>query len=166
MEHQFMNIRNLVLAAAAVVFVSTGADAQSVEGKWTVEYPTRVASTNGESHVEAVGTGTLVIDRISGDSLFGKWITNNVQDPAKQNPPRRIVGAMTGTTIQFVGEPVEARMRRSMNGGGEGDESVITMRTYFNGIVTGSSIEGMMYSQTDDETIKSSPVKWSAKKAE
>jgi hypothetical protein len=40
------------------------------------------------------------------------------------------------------------------------------MRTYFEATIKEAAIEGTMYSQTEDESIKSSPMKWTAKKAD
>lgn len=152
------------MAAAAVFVVSAGADAQSIAGKWSVEYPTRVASKNGEAHVEAMGTATMTIERLGADSISGTWLSANVQDTTQKNPPRRIVGTVTANKLVFVGAPVEAKIRRS-TGAGEGEESSIMMRTYFEGTINGDTIEGTMYSKSEDETITSSPTKWSAKRA-
>ena len=158
-----MNTRNLIMAAAAVLLVSAGADAQSIAGKWSVEYPTRIASKNGESHVEATGTATLTIERLAGDSISGNWHSMNVQDSTKKNPPRRIVGTVSANKLVFVGAPVEAKIRRGANGG-EAQEFTIVMRSYFEGTINGDTIEGTMYSKSEDETITSSPSKWSAKR--
>jgi hypothetical protein len=74
-----------------------------------------------------------------------------------------VVGAVTNGKLTMVGAPVQAKVRRS--GGGGDDESTITMQTYYEGSIKDATIEGTMYSQTEDESIKSSPMKWSAKKA-
>ena len=154
------------MAAAAVLFTAAGADAQAVTGKWLVEYPTRVRSSgSGEDHVEKMGRATLTIERVSGDSIFGKWHAQNSEDSTRVVAPRRIAGVMSGTRIEFTGEPVEAKVRRSMNGGG-GDESSIIMRSYYQGTINGPAIEGTMYSESEDQTIKSSPMKWTARKAD
>jgi hypothetical protein len=70
----------------------------------------------------------------------------------------------TEFAMQMVGAPIQATIRRS--GGGGDDESSITMRTYFEGTLKEAAIEGTMYSQTEDESIKSSPMKWTANKTD
>jgi hypothetical protein len=151
------------MAAAAVLLVSAGADAQSIEGKWAVEYPTRIAAKNGEQHVEATGKATLTIERLGADSISGSWHSLNVQDTTKTNPPRRIVGTVAANKLVFVGAPVEAKIRRG-TGSGVPEEFTIVMRSYFEGTINGDTIEGTMYSKSEDETITSSPSKWSAKR--
>lgn len=155
--------RTLLVAAAAVLMAAAGADAQTAEGKWSVEYPTRIASKNGEAHVEAMGKATLTIERLGADSIAGSWLSVNVQDTTKTVPPRRIVGTVASNKLVFVGAPVEAKIRRG-TGGGEPEEFTIVMRSYFEGTINGDTIEGTMYSKSEDETITSSPTKWSAKR--
>ena len=157
--------RKILMAAAALFAFAAGAEAQSVTGKWDVEYPTRVRQSNGQpSAVEQMGKAVLTIETQRGDSVFGTWQVMAVAEGAPKPEPRRIVGLLTGDKLTFVGAPVEAKLRRSGGGGGE-DETSIMMRTYYEGTLSGSAIEGTMYSQSEDETIKSSPAKWTAKKA-
>jgi hypothetical protein len=161
-------MRRYLLVVAGLFAFATGADAQTVTGKWDVEYPMRVRQVNGEpSAVEQMGKAVLTIETQKGDSIFGTWLTVPPADAPAAMPkpePRRVVGAVSNGKLTMVGAPIQAMIRR--NGGGGDDESTITMRTYFEATIKEAAIEGTMYSQTEDESIKSSPMKWTAKKAD
>lgn len=147
-----------VLVVAAALFGATRAEAQSVAGKWTAEYPTRIRMGNGEPSAEQVGTALLTLEA-KGDSLFGTWEAQNTPAPV---PPRKVKGTFKDGRINLVAEPTEARIRK---GGDPADESRIMMVTYYEGSVKDGAIEGMMHSESDDLSIKSQPIKWTAKLA-
>ena len=161
-----MQRRYLVALAGMFVFAA-GAEAQTVvTGKWDVEYPMRVRQENGQpSAVEQMGKAVMTIETQKGDSISGTWLVVPAAGATTPKPePRRIVGAVSNGRLTMVGAPVQATLRRSGSAGD--DESTITMRTYFEGTIKESAIEGTMYSQSEDETVKSSPMKWTAKKSD
>lgn len=147
-----------VAALAAAMFSVTEANAQTVAGKWTAEYPTRVRNTGGTVEAEQMGTAVLVLE-VKGDSVFGTWHPQNTPVAVE---PRAIKGTFTNGRINFVGAPTEARIRRSGMGGDE-SETAIKMVTYFEGTVKDGAIDGMMHAESEDQTIKSTPIKWTAK---
>ena len=146
----------LVLAAAA--FGTARAEAQSGAGKWTAEYPTRVRMGNGAPAAEQMGTALLTLEA-KGDSVFGTWTPQNTPAPI---PPRGVKGTVKEGRINLIADPTEATIRRGDN---PADESKITMVTYFEGSIKDGAIEGLMYSESSDQAIKSSPIKWTAKLA-
>jgi hypothetical protein len=145
-----------VVLLAAALFAPANADAQSVAGTWTAEYPTRVRMGNGSASAEQMGSALLTLE-VKGDSVFGTWQAQNTPAPI---PPRGVKGTLSNGRINLVGDPVQAKIRR---GGMDGDESAIMMVTYYEGTVKDGAIEGTMYSESDDQSIKSSPIKWTAK---
>jgi hypothetical protein len=150
-----------VLIMAAAVFGASEAGAQNVAGKWAVEYPTRVRATaGGAAEAETMGQAELTLE-VKGDSVSGVWQALNTPAPAK---PRNVKGTFSNGRINFVSDPTEATIRRGFSGGGE-EEQKIMMTTYFEGTVKDGAIDGLMYSESDDHAIKSSPLKWTAKPA-
>jgi hypothetical protein len=147
-----------VLALVAVSFATARAEAQSVAGKWTAEYPTRVRMGNGAPSAEQMGSALLTLE-VKGDSVFGTWAPQNTPAPV---PPRKVKGTFKEGRINMIGDPTEATIRRGDN---PGDESKVTMVTYFEGSIKDGAIDGLMYSESSDQSIKSSPIKWTAKLA-
>lgn len=145
---------------AAALFAPATLKAQSVAGKWTAEYPTRVRMVGGGvSEAEQLGSALLTLE-VKGDSVFGTWAPQNTPAPV---PARGVKGTFKDGRLNLVADPTEARVRRSMDGGATGDETPIKMVTYFEGTVKDGAIEGMMHSESDDQAIRSSPIKWTAK---
>ena len=153
-----MKFATLLLAAA--LFVPAAADAQDLAGKWTASYPQRVRMTNGVAEGQDLGTAILELE-IKGDSIFGTWHAQNTPMPST---PRTIAGTIKDGKLSFVAEPMEARIRRSFNGGGDGEETPIKMVTYYEGTLKDGVIEGTYYSKTTDSSIETPPVKWTAKR--
>lgn len=151
-----MQFKHIALAAAAIVIISGSAKAQSLTGKWTAEYPAAIRNTNGQQSAE-MGTALVTIEQ-KGDSITGTWHAQNTPRPSQ---PRRIVGTFKDGQLSFVGEPVEARIRR----GGEEGEQVVMMRSFFEAKLEGDSLVGTMHSKSEDGTISSQSLKWSAKRA-
>lgn len=102
-----------------------------------------------------MGTAVLVFEQ-KGDSVFGTWHPQNTPVPSQ---PRAIRGTFANGKLAFVGSPMEARVRR-----GDGDETPVQMVTYFEGAVKDGAIEGTLYSQSADNSIKTGTMKWSAKR--
>ena len=152
-----MSIRKVFLAAAAVLAFNGAADAQSITGKWTAEYPARMRRGAGQDAADELAQAILVIGEIKGDSLFGTWHPQNTPNPVE---PRRIAGVWRDGKLTFVGAPTQAMIRR----GGEGEQTV-TMRAYFEGALKDNILEGTFYSQSEDQTITSPTAKWTAKRA-
>ena len=146
---------------AVTLLIPAAASAQDIAGKWTANYPTRVRMTNGSAEAEEMGTAFLILE-VKGDSVFGTWHPQNTPNPAN---PRKIAGTFINGKLSFVGEPTEARVRRSYSGGGEDEESPIKMTTYFEGTLIDGAIEGTYYSTSEDQSIRSRPLKWSARKS-
>jgi len=156
-----MRFTNILISAAAVLSLTATAtataQAQSIAGKWTAEYPARLRMENGGAAVESMGTALLTIEQ-KGDSVFGSW---HPQNTPVASAPRTIIGTVKAGHLEFSSSPIEARVRRSDTGG---DEQPIMMRTFFEGTVADDTITGTLYSKTDDGSITSSTLKWSAKR--
>ena len=136
------------------------AQAQDIAGKWTAQFPQRVRMTNGSAAAEDLGTASLTLE-VKGDSVFGIWHTQNTPNPSS---PRKLSGTFINGKLTLVAEPTEARVRRSFNGGTDGEESPIKLVTFYEGALKDGAIEGTLYSTSSDETIKTPPVKWTAKR--
>jgi hypothetical protein len=144
---------------AAAVFAPAALQAQSVAGKWDAEYPTRVRMVSGgAAEAEQMGSAVLTLEA-KGDSVFGTWAPQNTPAPV---PARAVKGTFKEGRLNLVSEPTEARVRRSMDGGAD-NETPIKMVTYFEGTVKDGAIDGMMHSESDDQAIRSTPIKWTAK---
>jgi hypothetical protein len=148
------------MAAVAIVILGAQAEAQSLTGKWTAEYPSRISNQNGEQKIDQMGTAALTIEQ-KGDSIFGSWHVENA--PVKIEP-RTIIGTVKDGKVNFVGSPIEARIRKGGMGGDEAEEKIF-MTTYYEATVTADGLAGTMYSKSQDGSIESRPVKWSAKRA-
>jgi len=149
-----MKLATSLLALA--LFVPMAAQAQEITGKWTATYPARVSNINGNQQAE-MGTAIVTIEQ-KGDSVFGTWHGQNTPVPSQ---PRTFRGTFTNGRLNLVGSPIEARVRR-----GGGDDEVIQMITYFEGALKDGVIEGTMYSESTDNMVRSSPLQWSAKRAQ
>lgn len=155
-----MRFKALLVALAAIVTVSASGRAQSAAGKWDVTYPARIQNINGEMTADT-GHATLTIEQ-KGDSIFGSWLAL----PMASAPPglpapqaRTIIGTLRNGALSFSASPVEARIRRG------GDEEKVMMRSFFDATLKDDAITGTMFSKSEDESINSSPMNWSAKKA-
>jgi hypothetical protein len=155
-----MYLKKTLFALAIVTVFGGRADAQTITGKWTAQYPSRVRAGGGGEAVETVGVAILSIDVVKGDSVFGTW---HPQNTPVRSEPRRIVGTFSGGHLTLLGAPVEAKIRR---GGSDADEQTITMQTTFEATVAADSIVGTMTSASSDGSITSSPLKWTAKRGE
>ena len=152
-----MHLKKVVLACAAIVILSSNGRAQSLTGTWTAEYPTSVRNVNGQISSD-VGTAVLVIEQ-KGDSIFGTW---HPQNTPRASEPRAIVGTFKDGKLNFVGAPVQASVRR---GDASAPDQPVMMRSYFEAKLEGEALAGMMHSQSEDGTISSPALKWSAKRA-
>ena len=152
-----MHLKKFILACAAVVIISSNARGQSLTGTWTAEYPTSVRNVNGQLSSD-VGVAVLKIEQ-KGDSIFGTWHPQNTPRKAE---PRKIVGTFKDGVLNFVGEPVEATVRR---GDASAPDQPVMMRSYFEAKLEGEALAGMMHSQSEDGSISSPALKWSAKRA-
>jgi len=149
-----MRSRILWITTLGVFALSGHAAAQTVAGKWTVKYPSRVQNSNGE--VTADTAVALLTIEVKGDSIFGTWQSQNAPVPVL---PRPISGTYKDGTLQFTGGIVEARIRRDGS-----DEQSLQMRTFYEAKLTGDQIVGTMYSESVDGTIHSGTLGWSAKR--
>ena len=140
---------------AITLALPLAAYAQEIAGKWTATYPARVRNTNGTEEAE-MGTALVVFEQ-KGDSVFGTWHPQNTPSPAQ---PRAFRGTFLNGKLTLVGAPSEARVRR-----GDGDETPIQMITYFEAALKDGVIEGTLYSESADNTIKTRTMQWSARRA-
>jgi hypothetical protein len=138
---------------AFALFVPVAAEAQEIAGKWTATYPAMIHNRGGNEEI-TTGSALLTIEQ-KGDSIFGTWLPQNTPSPGT---PRSFRGTFVNGRLTFVGSPVEAVVRRG------GDESTIQMITYFEGTFKDGVIDGTMYSESTDNTVQSSPQKWSARR--
>ena len=155
-----MKLASALLAIA--LLAPATAHAQDIAGKWTAQFPQRVRMTNGSAAAEDLGTASLTLE-VKGDSVFGVWHTHNTNAP-NPSTPRKLSGTFINGKLTLVGEPIEARVRRSFSGGADGEESPMKLVTFYEGALKDGAIEGTFYSSSSDETIKTPPVKWSAKR--
>lgn len=146
----------LVAGLAAALFAPVSLEAQTVAGKWNAEYPMRVRmSGGGVSEAEQMGSALLTLEA-KGDSVFGTWAPQNTPAPV---PARNIKGAFKDGRLNLVADPTEAHIRRG------GEETTVKMVTFFEGTLKDGAIDGTMYSESDDQAIRSAPIKWTAKLA-
>ena len=133
--------------------VPAAAHAQEIAGKWTATYPAQIRRTNGNEGAE-MGTALMVIDQ-KGDSIFGTWHAQNAPTPSQ---PRAFRGTFSNGRLNFVTAPSEARVRRG------GDGQTVELISYFEGTLKDGVIEGVMYLESTDQTIRSGTLKWSARR--
>lgn len=148
-----MTFRILVATATFIAGTSV-AQAQSIAGNWDAEYPMRVRMENGQLSSDK-GKAALTITQ-KGDSVFGSWQALNTPIPSAA---RTIAGLFKDGKLTFEASPTEARVSNSMTG-----ESVIKMRSYFEATIAGDSIVGTMRSRSEDRSIESPPMPWTAKR--
>lgn len=149
-----MRVRTMLLTGG-LMLVAASAQAQSVAGKWTANFPMRVRMENGEpSQAEQQGIALLELEQ-KGDSVFGTW---TVQNTPAQVPPRQLRGTFVAGKLVFQAQ-VEGRV--NMNG----DERTVKMITTYEATLKGDALDGTMSSKSEDGSIESSPMPWSAKKS-
>ncbi|HEY0674022.1 MAG TPA: hypothetical protein VGD27_17225 [Longimicrobiales bacterium] len=155
MSHRF----KLAAALAAALLVPVVAEAQDIAGKWTAEYPRSVRNINGVTEAGEMGTALLTIE-VRGDSIFGTWQVQHAPNPS---PPRKFSGTYSNGKIAFTAEPSETRIRRSMGGGGD-NESTMKIIIRYEGTLKDGVIEGTFIGESEDQTVRMPPVKWTAKR--
>lgn len=148
-----MRLKTLVMTCALLTAVNA-ADAQTVAGKWTANFPMRVRMQNGMPSAEQQGVALVTLEQ-KGDSVFGTWAVQNTPAPV---PPRQLKGTLRNGQLSLESSPTEAKI--NMNG----NESTVSMRTYYEGTVSGDAIDGTIHSKSEDGTIESPPMKWTAKR--
>jgi hypothetical protein len=145
-----------VLGVVAVAGVSN-ADAQSLAGKWTAEYPTRIQNTNGQVEAAEMGTALVTIE-LKGDTVIGTWTASAGRDAGAA---RAIRGTFANGKVTFATEPVERTIMRNT---GSGDEQhVVKMTSQFEGEVKGDEITGTFTLNFGDER-RTPPMKWTARR--
>lgn len=155
-----MRFKTLLFTLSAIVTVAGNGRAQSIAGKWDVTYPARIQNANGEMTADT-GHATLTIEQ-KGDSVFGTWLAARMASAPADMPapqPRTIIGTFKNGTLSFVASPVEARIRRG------GDEERVLMRSYYDGTLKDDAFTGTSVAKSEDESINSSPMPWSARRA-
>ena len=147
------------LITGAAMAVPSTMQAQEIAGKWTAEYPTRIRMVNGVAEGGEVANAILTLE-VKGDSVFGTWHAQNTPNPTT---PRKVAGTFTGGKLNFAAEPIEVSIRRTDNG--ESSERPMKVVSFFEGALKEGVLEGTFYSESEDKTMRTSPLNWTAHRA-
>ena len=150
-----MRSRTLMMTVMLLA-AANAASAQTIAGKWTATFPMRVRMENGTPSAEQEGNATVILEQ-KGDSVFGTWQTENALAPVKA---RQLKGIYKAGKLLLEASPVEAQIKTSDSG-----DSKIMMVTYYEATLSGDALDGNMHSRSEDGSIESPRMKWSAKRS-
>ena len=104
-----MKWTRLPMAAAILLCASATADAQTVAGRWIIDFNRSIRNENGVVTEGDPARARMTLEQ-HGDSVTGTWaLISPVEDPMPA--PRGLRGTIANGEVHLVSDPFSARVR-------------------------------------------------------